>query len=117
MNISGRSVSQAYKAYLRPAPLHRVIVIHDSLSHKPFTTSVKLGGSANGHNGVRSTIEALGSADFSRIRVGIGQHGGDAADYVLEAFPPAERAYWSSPEACEKIIADIESLLSNHEQS
>lgn len=112
MNISGRAVGLAYKAYARPAPLQRVIVIHDSLSHKPFSTSIKFGGSANGHNGVRSVIDALGTSEFSRIRVGIGQHGGDASDYVLESFPSAERSYWSSPEACAKIMADIESLLS-----
>ncbi|KZV95054.1 peptidyl-tRNA hydrolase [Exidia glandulosa HHB12029] len=117
MNISGPAVAQAYKTYLRPAPLNRVVVIHDSLSHKPFVTSPRLGGSALGHNGIRSTIDAFGSPDFGRIRVGIGSHKGDAAEYVLERFPSAERAYWSSTEACEKIMADIETLLSDSESS
>jgi len=118
MNLSGKTVSQTYKAHIRPLQLPlatNVIVIHDSLSHKPFQTSVKYGGSANGHNGIRSTIEALGSADFARIRVGIGAHHGDAAEYVLEPFAGGEARYWSSDEACEQVLKDIETVLSNPE--
>lgn len=117
MNISGKAVGLAYKTYHRPAPLRNVIVIHDSLTHKPFTTSPRVGGSALGHNGVRSTIDALGSPEFSRIRVGIGRNSGDAATYVLESMSSGERTYWCSTDACEKIMADIETLLSESEQA
>ncbi|KAH7108374.1 peptidyl-tRNA hydrolase [Auriculariales sp. MPI-PUGE-AT-0066] len=114
MNISGPAVSKAYKAHIRPAPLaSTVIVIHDSLAHKTLQTSIKRGGSAGGHNGVRSAVDALGSPDFARIRVGIGAHRGDAATYVLENMSGTERSYWSSTEACEKILLDIETLVSD----
>ena len=56
MNISGPPVASALKASaLLPSHL---ILIHDSLSHAPATVSPKTGGSANGHNGVRSVIAA-----------------------------------------------------------
>jgi PTH1 family peptidyl-tRNA hydrolase len=50
-------------------------------------------GSAGGHNGLKSVIEALGSEEFPRLRIGVGR--GDArrdlADHVLARFDPAER--------------------------
>ncbi|KAL7281653.1 hypothetical protein ACG7TL_004970 [Trametes sanguinea] len=73
-----------------------MIVIHDSLDHKPCTVSPKFGGSANGHNGVRSIIDALGGdKDFHRLRVGIGRDG-DPANYVLGPLSPQERQFWGS---------------------
>ncbi|KZT22604.1 hypothetical protein NEOLEDRAFT_1137859 [Neolentinus lepideus HHB14362 ss-1] len=63
MNICGPQVAAA---------LHggssTLIVIHDSLEHKPLTLSPKFGGSAGGHNGVRSIISALGNdSQFHRL--------------------------------------------------
>lgn len=115
MNISGKSVALAYKHHLRPAPLHRIIVVHDSLAHKPFATSSKLGGSANGHNGVRDAVAALGSADFARIRVGIGAHAGDAAHYVLERMSSKELSFWGGSDGAAKVWADIGALVARAE--
>ena len=51
---------------------------------KPDAVSQKFGESANGHNGVRSVISVLGTSDFHRLRIGIGENEGvDAAEYVL----------------------------------
>jgi PTH1 family peptidyl-tRNA hydrolase len=72
-----------------------MIVIQDSLSHKAETLSVKLGGSANGHNGIKSVIAALGGDGFYRFRIGIGRDQSDPADYVLQKLSSSERTFWS----------------------
>ena len=72
-----------------------LIVLHDSLEHKPTVLSQKFGGSANGHNGVRSLISALGTKDFFRLRLGIGRPDSDVADYVLGRLPNFERQFWA----------------------
>ena len=94
MNISGPPVSKILRNTARvPSSL---IVIHDSLEHKPTVLSSKFGGSANGHNGIRSLISALGSKDFHRLRLGIGRPESDVADYVLARLPNFERQFWTS---------------------
>jgi PTH1 family peptidyl-tRNA hydrolase len=93
MNISGPPVSMTLRRTARvPSSL---IVIHDSLEHKPAVLSPKFGGSANGHNGIRSLISALGTKDFHRLRLGIGRPESDVADYVLARLPNFERQFWS----------------------
>ncbi|KAI0823693.1 peptidyl-tRNA hydrolase [Trametes gibbosa] len=92
MNISGRPVVQTlHSTAINPGNL---IVVHDSLEHKPCTLSPKFGGSANGHNGIRSVIAALGGeAAFHRLRIGIGRDG-DPMNYVLGPLSPHERQFW-----------------------
>ena len=92
MNITGPAVAAALSHSAKfPGAM---IVIHDSLQHKPKTLSVKFGGSANGHNGARSVIAALGgNANFHRFRIGIGRDG-DAASYVLGRLSADECPYW-----------------------
>ncbi|RPD57580.1 peptidyl-tRNA hydrolase [Lentinus tigrinus ALCF2SS1-7] len=94
MNISGRpTVQMLRKTAVNPA---NMVVIHDSVSHKPFTISPKFGGSAGGHNGVRDIIAALGNnPDFHRLRLGVGRGAGDLADYVLGPLSTQERQHWS----------------------
>ena len=93
MNISGRPVVQTLRTTaVNPA---KMIVIHDSLDHKPCKISPKFGGSANGHNGVRSVVTALGNVpDFHRLRLGIGS-GEDVSRYVLGRLSKEEQEYWS----------------------
>ncbi|KAI1795731.1 peptidyl-tRNA hydrolase [Ganoderma leucocontextum] len=102
MNISGRPVVQMLrKTAINPA---NMIVIHDSLDHKPCALSPKFGGSANGHNGVRSIMAALGNdPDFHRLRLGIGRGGPsgggggiDVANFVLGPLSAREREFWSA---------------------
>jgi PTH1 family peptidyl-tRNA hydrolase len=73
-----------------------VIVIFDDLDLPLGKVRVRLKGSAGGHNGVRSVIEALGTSDFRRVKVGIGRpatpgHDKDEiVDHVLSPFYPDE---------------------------
>jgi len=93
MNLSGPPVSTALrKTSCAPSSL---IVLHDSLEHKPTAVSPKFGGSANGHNGIRSLISALGTKDFFRLRLGIGRSESDVAGYVLSRLPNFERQFWA----------------------
>lgn len=93
MNISGHSVLEALKQSVKtPASM---IVIHDSLGHKPETLSYRFGGSANGHNGVKSVIASLRTMDFHRFRIGIGRDESvDPSEYVLSNLPPKEWHFW-----------------------
>lgn len=91
MNITGPAVAATLR-HTAKVP-GAMIVIHDSLEHKPKILSVKFGGSANGHNGVRSVIAALGDPNFHRFRIGIGRDG-DAASYVLGRLSTEESAHW-----------------------
>ncbi|KAH7913253.1 peptidyl-tRNA hydrolase [Hygrophoropsis aurantiaca] len=94
MNITGPAVAAAFRKTVRSP--NGMVIIHDSLSHKPKFVSVKFGGSANGHNGIRSVISALGGEmGFPRLRIGIGRDGGDAAEYVLSKLPHEEKLYWN----------------------
>jgi PTH1 family peptidyl-tRNA hydrolase len=91
MNDSGRSVAALLKdSYASPADL---IVLHDELDLAAGTVRVKIGGGHGGHNGLRSIIEYLGTADFVRVRIGIGRPlpDMDTADYVLSPFLAEER--------------------------
>jgi PTH1 family peptidyl-tRNA hydrolase len=50
-------------------------------------------GSDGGHNGLRSVIEEMSMDDFPRLRIGIGRHDTDLADYVLSRFSRSEKKY------------------------
>lgn len=94
MNASGDSVGPARGA-LR-APLDRVVVLHDEIDLPFGEVRCRLGGGLAGHNGLKSLKRGLGSADFWRVRVGVGRP--DSTDpeivaaYVLGRFrePAAE---------------------------
>lgn len=94
MNDSGRSVQAAVAFY--KLPIASVLVVHDELDLRFGEIRLKMGGGDAGQRGVRSVIAQLGSPDFMRLRVGIGRpppgFRGSAADFVLQGFPPAERA-------------------------
>jgi len=94
MNISGPSIVQAFRqAVNSPSSM---IILTDSLDHKVGGLSVKFSGSANGHNGVKSIISALGGElDFYRFRIGIGRDGSDAADYVMRPLSSYEKTFWT----------------------
>ena len=68
-------------------------MIHDELDLPLGALRIKQGGGDNGHNGLRSTRSSLGTGEFIRLRVGIGRPPGqqDTADFVLRAFPAAQR--------------------------
>jgi peptidyl-tRNA hydrolase, PTH1 family len=111
MNLSGPCVSQALQA--TRTPLSSLVVIHDSLSHAPATLSPRFGGSANGHNGVRSIIDAFGGRkEFHRIRVGIGRGEGSVADYVLGRLPSYEKQFWGwDGQGLDKVVQALEQIV------
>ena len=92
MNLSGQSLSAAAR-FFKVAPAS-IAVVHDEVDLETGRLQVRLGGGLAGHNGLRSVKQALGSADFLRVRVGVGRPGrGDrrpVADYVLSPFAAEE---------------------------
>ncbi len=91
MNVSGPPL----KAILREldlAPEH-LVVIHDDLDLEPGRLRIKQAGGHGGHNGIKSIIDAIGTPQFVRLKIGIGRpaSGQDSADYVLEPFTKDER--------------------------
>ena len=97
MNRSGEAVGP-YARYYRIEP-EEVLVAHDEVAFAPGTVRLKAGGGANGHKGIESIIDGLGSREFVRLRIGVG-HPGDKdrmLGYLTTAtMPPAE---WEQVEA------------------
>lgn len=75
MNLSGEAVAPLLR-YFRVEP-QQLVVIHDELDLPPGVLRLKAGGGAAGHNGLRDLIQHLGTADFFRVRVGIGRPGSE----------------------------------------
>jgi peptidyl-tRNA hydrolase, PTH1 family len=94
MNLSGSSLGAAARFY--KVPTEQIAVVHDDVDLDTARMQLRLGGGLAGHNGLRSVRQALGSAEFLRVRVGVGRPGrGDrrpVADYVLSPFEPEENA-------------------------
>lgn len=91
MNLSGKSVA-ALARFFKIAP-QEILVVHDELDLLPGQLKLKEGGGHAGHNGLRDIHAQLGSADYWRLRLGIG-HPGDKAEvagYVLRKPPTSER--------------------------
>ena len=73
MNLSGRSVAALARFFKIES--HEILVVHDELDVIPGQAKLKLGGSHAGHNGLRDIHAQLGSADYWRLRLGIGHPG------------------------------------------
>ena len=91
MNLSGKSVA-ALARFFKIAP-EEIMVAHDELDIEPGQMKFKQGGGNGGHNGLKDMQSALGSADFWRLRLGIGHPGikAEVANYVLRRPPIEER--------------------------
>ncbi|MEX2442798.1 MAG: aminoacyl-tRNA hydrolase [Alkalispirochaeta sp.] len=92
MNHSGRSV-QAARAFFGLDPAE-IAVVHDDVETPFGTVELAWDGGHRGQNGVRSTIQALGTGAFWRLRIGLGRPPSTRkpADWVLERFSPEEEA-------------------------
>jgi len=90
MNRSGASVVPA--AQFHRVPASQMIVVHDEIDFPLGRLAIKKGGGHGGHNGLRDIVAQLGSAEFLRVRLGVGRpvHG-EVADYVLSDFRPDEQ--------------------------
>jgi PTH1 family peptidyl-tRNA hydrolase len=80
MNEAGRSVGPARGAY--KVDLDRVLVVHDEIDLPFGEVRTRLGGGLAGHNGLKSLKAGLGSADFPRVRVGVGRPDSTDPDIV-----------------------------------
>ena len=90
MNLSGKGVAKlATRNDCSPA---RVVIVHDDLDLQCGRLKIKQGGSSGGHKGIDSCTACLRSADFHRLRIGIGRPARkeDVPDFVLEPFTSAE---------------------------
>lgn len=111
MNLSGESIG-SMADYYKVEPDH-IIVICDDINLEEGQLRIRAKGSAGGHNGLKSIINHLGSQEFLRIRVGVGEKPKemDLADYVLGRFPKAqealmEDAYKAAAEASIMVVED-----------
>ena len=109
VNDSGRAVGAIFRDTY--AVISDLVVIHDELALPLGSVRVKIGGGHGGHNGLRSIIEHLGSADFIRVRIGIGRPapGVDSADYVLNPFLAEERK--TAVEATKKAASAVRTIV------
>ena len=92
MNLSGRAVGRICGRHGLSAD--GVVVVHDELDLVLGRMKMKRGGGNNGHNGLESIQEVLGTPDFHRLRIGIGrpQFSSQVTDWVLGEFGPEEWA-------------------------
>jgi len=90
MNSSGDAVRKlCRREKISPA---EVLVVYDDLDLKPGRLRLRFGGGSGGHNGIKSLTERLGTADYGRLKLGIGRPGSTSAvvDYVLQDFAESE---------------------------
>lgn len=110
MNLSGGPVA-ALSAFYKVPP-ERIVVVHDELDIPFGSVRLKLDGGDNGHNGLRSVTQALGTNAYYRVRFGIGRPPGrmDAATFVLRDFSAAQRK--ELPLVIDRCADAVETLLS-----
>lgn len=91
MNLSGESIRSVMDYYkVEPSEF---IVIYDDISLEPGNLRIRKKGSAGGHNGIKNIIAHLGTQEFARVRIGVGEKPAqmDLADYVLGHFSKEEQ--------------------------
>ena len=116
MNDAGRSAGPARGAL--QVPLERVLVLHDEIDLPFGEIRTRSGGGLAGHNGLKSLREHLGSADFARVRAGVGRPPTTDPDrvaaYVLGRFsePPEEVALLvaDAADAAERVVLGQDEL-------
>lgn len=119
MNLSGESIREIADFYkIEP---ENIIILCDDINLSEGQLRIRLKGSAGGHNGLKSIISHLGTQEFPRIRIGVGEkpRGMDLADYVLGRFPKEqqavmEEAYRDAAEAACMMIEDGADAAMNH---
>ena len=120
MNLSGESVRELVDFY--KVTNEDIIVIYDDVALDVGQLRIRPKGSAGGHNGIKSIIAHLGTQEFPRIRIGVGEKpkNWDLADYVLGRFadeeqPVIREALGRAAQACECIITDgIEEAMNRY---
>ena len=106
MNLSGHSVGALADFF--KIPPQRVIVLCDDVTQAPGKLRIRPSGSAGGHNGLKDIIACLGSQEFPRVRIGVGEKPHpdyDLADWVLGRLSAEDR------KALEGRFADVEDAV------
>ena len=109
MNLSGKSVAALARFFkIEPA---EILVAHDELDLLPGQVKLKQGGSHAGHNGLKDIHAQLGSADYWRLRIGIGHPGVKAAviDYVLKK--PSKEHLAEIEKSIDQALSGLDLLL------
>ena len=110
MNLSGEAVRPAADFY--KIPPERILVVSDDTALPAGRLRIRKGGSAGGHNGLKSIIQHLGSDQFPRLRVGVGEKPHpdyDMADWVLGKFTGEDKK--KMDQAVERAAEAIECIL------
>lgn len=114
MNKSGASVA-AYAKYFNIAT-EDILVVHDELDLEPGDIRLKKAGGHGGHNGLRDIINQLSSANFYRLRIGVGHPGAShqVSNYVLSA--PGKQDGVNMTQAMEMGVAAMDEILKSEYQ-
>ena len=113
MNLSGDCIAPVVKYHNATAA--DLVVVSDDIDLPVGRIRIRKGGSAGGHNGLKSVIERLGSPDFVRLRIGVGRDRSDRREvigHVLGKFDPDVRALMNTKvipaavKALEQILVD-----------
>ena len=88
MNLSGECIREVIDFY--KLSNEDILVIYDDISLDVGRIRIRPKGSAGGHNGIKSIINHLGTDEFSRIKIGVGQPKGDLVNHVLGKFSKEE---------------------------
>ena len=100
VNRSGEAVRYLLARYRVPPEV--VLVVYDDIALPPGKIRLRPNGSGGGHNGMKSIIDALGTQEFPRLRVGVGrpQDGGDQIGHVLGSLSESEQQLVDTSVAC-----------------
>lgn len=108
MNLSGGAVQAVAHFYKIPAD--KIVVVHDELDIPFGQIRLRSGGSAAGHNGLKSVIGVMGE-NFGRVRIGIGPKEPtqiDSADFVLQKFSKEQQAHMA------ELTREVNAILSEY---
>jgi len=105
MNLSGKAV--VYWVQKLKVPLENILIICDDLNLPFGTLRMRKNGSDGGHNGLKNIKELLGTQNYARIRIGIGNDfaKGGQVNFVIGELSDEEKAM--VPEICDKVIAGV----------
>ena len=111
MNLSGEAVACLFAKHKLAEPGENLIVISDDLALPFGKIRIRARGSAGGHNGLKSLIAALGTNEFTRLRIGIQPDHpiSDSKRFVLDTFPGAARP--AVEEVLERSVEAIRTIL------
>ena len=110
MNESGQAVGQAVRFYKLPP--ERVLGVSDDINLPSGKLRIRKGGSAGGHNGLKSIISHLGSDAFPRVRVGVGAPAGGGDEQIDWVLGVPKNADWEIfSEACAKAAKAVEDYI------